>query len=104
MSEYSRARWRSGEYRAYRLRKTAELMAEADKVYGTVCKCPRCRSTKDLQFDHIFGHTGRRHLSPYDVLVGLKKAGWPDTVQRLCRRCNQSKGDSPECRLSHKWD
>ena len=76
-------------------RRNADLRAEALAVYGGRCACCGEDEPIFLDVDHIHndGAAHRREVgSGTQVLLSLKRAGWPrGRVQLLCCNCNQGK-------------
>jgi len=66
--------------------------------YGRICCC--CGAIEDLTTDHIIATIPRKN-QPAMNYRQIIKAGFPSTIQILCRRCNRSKANTPACRLSH---
>jgi hypothetical protein len=84
----------------------ALLRAEIFRHYGEVCAC--CGTSEDLTIDHVQGNGGEHRRALGYVAAGmqfyrwLRRNGFPDGYQTLCRRCNRSKGSSERCRLPHR--
>lgn len=74
--------------------------------YGTVCACPGCGVTENLEIDHLGGggtehrrRLGRRFSAAF--YAWLIREGFPPGYQTLCGPCNRSKGTGPACRRHH---
>lgn len=87
------ARYKSS-YLAQSRRKRASLKQLILDHYGDICAY--CGSTDNLQIDHIDGN-GAAHRKEMHIVAGngtyawLKKNGFPEGFQVLCKCCNGAK-------------
>jgi hypothetical protein len=78
----------------------AELRAAIFAHYGEVCAC--CGTTDRLSIDHVNGLDGGPGTTDgYRLYCWLRRTGFPDGYQTLCRPCNASKQTGDRCRLRH---
>lgn len=107
--DYAR-RWRrqNPEARAAQhQREREQLRDQVFEHYGHACAC--CGATENLSIDHINGEGrahrlelfGRANAAGKDFWRWLRRNGFPDGFQTLCKRCGSSKGTGTACRLNH---
>lgn len=98
----------SSSKRASVQRRTSTVRLLALHHYGTTCGC--CGTDDDLTIDHVRGDGAahRKRLSGStrggggtQLYAWLRREGFPEGFQTLCRRCNRSKGNGPRCFLLH---
>src|SRR5262244_2137285 len=89
----------------------ATIRADVLTYYGHACTCPGCgemrRDRLVLDHKHAGGNEQRRQLprqgsSFYREVwakIEANDVAWLRTLQILCQRCNQSKGNGPTCKI-----
>ena len=87
------------EQKETRRRYYLTLKADVLEHYGTACAC--CGTTENLTIDHLPGSDRRYRERGTGMYLWLKRSGFPEGFQSLCKPCNSSKSDGDYCRMDH---
>jgi hypothetical protein len=89
---------RNRESESARTRRWFEgLKAEAFAAYGNVCACCGEARREFLTIDHVNGRGEHKGLQTRQVLIRLRREGWPPTCRLLCWNCNCARGAFGYC-------
>lgn len=84
--------------RAKSARQRRELRMETFRIYGGRCRCCGEEEETFLEMDHMNEFTGdREKRSGHLLYAWLKRHGYPEGFQILCRNCNWAKSYRGVC-------